>query len=166
MEKSETITCLEKQPTSCDSAMGPRFTIKAIMFWTAVAAGTIPMAMAGADYPPSGVFLVGIYLTVVCGIATLVRFPRSLDAWIPIGIAALLVALFFTVGFLLPMVRFTDEFIHLLFFGGMPLGILFLVRNVIRMKRTGFSLTVFAYHSGVWLGWMGLTGAIIAAPIT
>ena len=111
-------------------------------------------------------FLVGIYPTVVCGIATLVRFPRSLDAWIPIGIAALLVALFFTVGFLLPMVRFTDEFIHLLFFGGMPLGILFLVRNVIRMKRTGFSLTVFAYHSGVWLGWMGLTGAIIAAPIT
>ena len=166
MENSETVTCPEKQPTPSDSATGPRFTIKAIMFWTAVAAGAIPIAMTGENYLPSGVFLVGIYLTFVCGTATLIRFPRSPDAWIPIGIAALLVALIFTAGSLLRMGRARDEFIHLLFFGGVPLGILFLVRNVIRIKRTGFSLTVFVYHSGAWLGWMGLTGAIIAAPVT
>jgi len=136
------------------------------MFWTAVAAGAMPVAMTGAEYPPVGIFMVGAYLTVVCGIATLVRFPSSPDAWIPIVIALSLPALILAGMLFLPLGRTRDEFIQVLFLSGIPLGILFLVRNVLRIKRTGFSFTVFLYHFGVWLGWMGLTIAIIAAPIT
>lgn len=166
MEKEKTVTCQHRQPKSCDSATGPRFRIKALMFWTSVTAGAIPIAMTGADYPPSGVFLVGVYLIVVCGIATLVGSPRSPDAWIPIGTASLLFVLLLTGVLVVPLGGCRDEFIHVLFLGGVPLGIFLLVRNVMRIKRTGFSLAVFVYHLGVWLGWMGITVGIMLAPIT
>ena len=166
MEQDKTLSGQDNQTESFDSKKTPQFTIRALMFWTFVVAGCIPTAMIEPNYPPAGVFLVGVYLTVVCGIATLVRFPRSPDAWIPIGAGSLLFALLLTASFCIPLGRPRDEFIRLLFMAGLPLGLFLLIRNVLRIKRTGFSLTVFVYHFGVWLGWMGITVAIIAAPIT
>ena len=131
-----------------------------------VIAGAIPVALSEPSYPPVAVFYVGAYLTIVCGIATFVRFPNSPDAWIPIVIASLLFVLLITNQLLIPLGKSRDQFIQALFFAGLPLGVFLLVRNVMRITRTGFSLTVFVYHLGVWLGWVGITVAILAAPIT
>jgi len=166
MEKHNTVGCYESQATSCDSATGPQFKIRSLSFWMMVIAGAIPVALSEPSYPPVAVFYVGAYLTIVCGIATFVRFPSSPDAWIPIVVASLLFVLLITNQLLIPLGKSRDQFIQALFFAGLPLGVFLLVRNVIRITRTGFSLTVFVYHLGVWLGWVGITVAILAAPIT
>ena len=81
-----------KSPDACQSVIAPgaspknnpRFTIKGLLFWTAVVAGVIPAVLSGQQDPTTGIFITGVYLTVVCGIATLVLHPRSFDAYIPI----------------------------------------------------------------------------------
>ena len=62
----------------------PRFTLKGLLFWTAVVTGVIPAVLSGEQDPTTGIFITGVYLTVVCGIATLVLYPRSFDTYFPI----------------------------------------------------------------------------------
>ena len=153
------MTALTNSPTK-----SRRFTIKALLFWTAVVIGAVPVAMAEPNFPITAVFFVGIYLTVVCGLATLIRIPRSLDAWIPLAVALTPFVLFPIGIYLLPPSLYS-KFLHALLFAGLPVGIFLLVRNVRRMKRNGFSLTVFVYHLGVWLVWIGISLAGIFIPI-
>ena len=155
----KSMTALTDSPTK-----SRRFTIKAFLFWTAVVIGAVPVAMAEPNYPITVVFFVGIYLTVVCGLATLIRIPRSLDAWIPLAVALTPFVLSRIGIYLLPPSLYT-EFIYILFFAGLPIGIFLLIRNTKRIKRTGFSLTVFVYHLGVWLVWLGISLVGIFLPI-
>ena len=143
----------------------PRFTLKGLLFWTAVVTGVIPAVLSGEQDPTTGIFITGVYLTVVCGIATLVLYPRSFDTYFPICATILLLAVLFLAAALLPG-RMRSSLGDFLFFSNIPLGIYLLVRNVRRIKKMGFSLTVSIYHFGFWGAWVGLTGAIANAPIT
>ena len=143
-----------------------RYTIKGVLFWTAVVAGLIPAVLSGQQNPILGIFVTGVYLAVVCGIATLVLHPRSFDAYIPIcGIILLLAVLFLSVA-MLPVGKMRDTVGDLLFYSSIPLGICLLIHNVRRNKKMGFSLVVSLYHFGFWVAWVGLTGAIANAPVT
>ena len=143
-----------------------RYTIKGVLFWTAVVAGLIPAVLSGQQNPILGIFVTGVYLAVVCGIATLVLHPRSFDAYIPIcGIILLLAVLFLSVA-MLSVGKMRGTVGDLLFYSSIPLGICLLIHNVRRNKKMGFSLVVSLYHFGFWVAWIGLTGAIVNAPIT
>ena len=155
------VTALVRSPTK-----NPRFTIKGLLFGTAVIAGVIPAVLSGEQDPTTAIFITGIYLTGVCGIATLVLHPRSFDAYIPIcGTILLLAALFLTAA-LYPPGRMRDYVGDFLFFCSIPLGIYLLIHNIRRIKKMGFSFAVSIYHFGFWVAWVGLTGAITNAPIT
>ena len=143
-----------------------RFTIKSFLFWTAVVVGLITAVRSGEQDVGTGIFITGVYLTVVCGITTLVLYPRSFDAYIPICGTILLLALLFLSAALLPMGKMRDTMGNLLFFSSLPLGIYLLIHNVRRINNIGFSLVVSIYHFGFWVAWVGLTGAIANAPIT
>ncbi len=149
-----------------DSTKHRHFTFKGFLFWTAVIAGVIPAVLSGEQNPIIGIFSTGAYLTVVCGIATLVLFPRSLDAYLPICGAILLLAVLFSSAALLPVGRMRDYLCEFLFLSSIPLGIYLLIHNVRRIKKRGMSLVVSIYHFGFWVAWVGLTGAIVNAPIT
>lgn len=153
------MTALTDSPTK-----SRRFTIKALLFWTAVVIGAVPVAMAEPNFPITAVFFLGVYLTVLCALATLIRIPRSPDAWIPIGVASTPFVLF-RIGFYLLPPSLYSKFLHALLFAGLPIGIFLLIRNTKRIKRTGFSLTVFVYHLGVWLVWLGISLVGIFLPI-
>ena len=162
-----------KSPDACKSVTAlvcspkkTRFTIKGLLFWTAVVAGVIPAVLSGEQDPTAGIFITGVYLTVVCGIATLVLYPRSFDAYIPICGTVLLVAVLFLSVALLPGGRMRSSLGDFLCFCNIPLGIYLLVHNVRRIKKMGFSLVVSICHFGFWVAWVGLTGAIANAPIT
>jgi len=158
-DASNNASALMESPTK-----NGRFTIKGLLFWTAVVAGVIPVARAEPHYPITAVFFVGVYLTVLCGLATLIRIPRSPDAWIPIGVASTPFVLFRIGIYLLPPSLYS-KFMHALLLAGLPVGIFLLVRNVKRIKRNGFSLTVSVYCLGVWLVWIGISLAGIFIPI-
>ena len=163
-----------KSPDACkevtalvgDPTKNRRYTIKGLLFWSAVVAGVIPAVISGQQNPILGIFVTGLYLAVVCGIATLVLHPRSFDAYIPIcGIILLLAVLFLSTA-LLPVGKMRDTVGDLLFYSSIPLGICLLIHNVRRNKKMGFSLVVSLYHFGFWVAWVGLTGAIANAPVT
>ena len=155
------VTALVGSPTK-----NPRFTIKGLLFWTAVLASMIPAVLSGEQNPILGIFVTGVYLAVVCGIATLVLHPRSFDAYIPICGTILLLAVLFLSAALLPVGKMRDTVGDLLFYSSIPLGICLLIHNVRRIKKMGFSLAVSIYHFGFWVAWVGLTVAIANAPIT
>ena len=163
-----------KNPDACtkvtalvgDPTKNRRYTIKGLLFWTAVVAGLIPAVLSGKHDPTTGIFITGVYLTGVCGIATLVLHPRSFDAYIPICGTILLLAILFLTAALLPVGKMRDTVGDLLFYSSIPLGICLLIHNARRIKKIGFSLAVSIYHFGFWVAWVGLTGAIVNAPIT
>ena len=165
MEHKSPDACQSVTAPGVSSKKNPRFTIKGLLFWTAVVAGVIPAFLSGQQDPTTGIFITGVYLTFVCGIATLVLHPRSFDAYIPICGTILLLALLFLSAALLPMGKMRDTMGNLLFFSSLPLGIYLLIHNVRRINNIGFSLVVSIYHFGFWVAWVGLTGAIANAPI-
>ena len=142
-----------------------RYTIKAVLFLTAVVAGMIPAVLRGKQAPATGIFITGVYLTGVCGITTLVLHPRSVDAYIPLGGAIFLLAILFLTAAVLPS-RMRDDVGEFLFFRSILLAIYLLIHNARRINKMGFSLVVSLYHFGFWVAWVGLTGAIANAPIT
>ena len=92
------------------------------MFWTAVVAGLIAAVLSGEQDLGTVIFITGVYLTVVCGIATLILHPRSIDAYISIcGTILLLAVMFLTVSLLPEGIR---EYVGVcLFFCSIPIGI-------------------------------------------
>ncbi len=136
----------------------PRFTIGKIMFWTAVCAGGLAVVGASDDDMLSVViipFNLAVYLAVICGLTTIIRFPTSLDSWLPIAaipVAILLICLGSLVELGDDRVAFSVVFLMI----GLGYGIYLLVRNIQRAMRTGFSLAVAVYHLASWAGWMAM----------
>ena len=76
----------------------PRFTIGKIMFWTAICAGGLVVVGATDDnmlYVVSVPLNLAVYLAVICGLVTIIRFPASLDSWIPLAAIPFLILLTF-----------------------------------------------------------------------
>ena len=157
--------CKNTHAIASNPTKNRRFTIKSFLFWTAVVVGLITAVRSGEQDVGTGIFITGVYLTVVCGITTLVLYPRSFDAYIPICGTLLLLAVLFLAVALLPW-RMRDYVGNFLFLCSIPLGICLLIHNVRRNKKMGFSLVVSLYHFGFWVAWVGLTGAIANAPVT
>jgi hypothetical protein len=100
-------------------------------------------------------FNLAAYLAVICGLTTIIRFPTSLDSWLPIAaipVAILLICLGSLVELGDDRVAFSVVFLMI----GLGYGIYLLVRNIQRAMRTGFSLAVAVYHLASWAGWMVL----------
>ena len=150
---------IESVPAAADgSAINrkPRFTIGKIMFWTAVCAGGLVVVGATDDNMLSVLmipFNLTAYLAVVCGLTTIIRFPTSLDSWIPLAAISFLILL----TFLYTLTEQGDQrqnFALLVELSGAVYGIYLLVRNIKRIKGTGFSLAVAIYHLASLVGWM------------
>jgi hypothetical protein len=134
----------------------PRFTIGKIMFWTAICAGGLVVVGATDDnmlYVVSVPLNLAVYLAVICGLVTIIRFPASLDSWIPLAAIPFLILL----TFLYTLTEQGDQrqnFALLVMLIGAVYGIYLLVRNIKRIKGTGFSLAVAIYHLASLVGWM------------
>ena len=134
----------------------PRFTIGKIMFWTAVCAGGLVVVGATDDnmlYVIMVPLNLAAYLAVICGLTTIIRFPASPDSWIPLAMIPSL----FLATFLYAFTEQSDQrqnFALLVVLVGAVYGIYLLVRNIKRIKGTGFSLVVAIYHLASLVGWM------------
>ena len=134
----------------------PRFTIGKIMFWTAVCAGGLAVVGVTDDnmlYEVMVPLNLAVYLAVICGLTTIVRFPTSLDSWIPLAAIPFLILL--TVLYTLTEIGDQRQnFALLCGLIGDVYGIYLLVRNINRIKRAGFSLALAIYHLASLVGWM------------
>ncbi len=152
----------ESAPTADDGSAvkrKPRFTIGKIMFWTAVCAGALVVVGASGGGMLSEImipFNLAAYLVLICGLATIIRFPKSLDSWLPLGAVLVLFFLLLPLSLLVELGDGKEAFASLVLIIGIGLGIYLFIRNVKRMMRTGFSLTVAVYHLATWVGWMVL----------
>lgn len=147
-------------PAMADDAVAvdrrPRFTIGKIMYWTAVCAGGLAVVGATDDgmlYTVEVPFNLAVYLAVICGLTTIVRFPTSLDSWIPLAVIPFLILSMF----LYTLIELGDprqNLAYLVMLIGSVYGIYLLVRNIKRIKGTGFSLAVAIYHLASLVSWM------------
>ncbi|MCH2181767.1 MAG: hypothetical protein MK108_07165 [Mariniblastus sp.] len=134
----------------------PRFTIGKIMFWTAVCAGGLVVVGATDANELSVVmipFNLAAYLAVICGLTTIIRFPASLDSWLPLAAIPAVILLIY-LGTFIELGDDREAFCVLFLVIGLGYGFYLLVRNIQRAMRTGFSLVVAVYHLASWVGWM------------
>lgn len=136
----------------------PRFTIGKIMFWTAVCAGAVVVVGATDEGMLSEImipFNLAAYLAVICGLTTIIRFPTSLDSWLPLAAIPAVILLMYLYTLVEPGPD-REAFAVLTLVIGLGWGIYLLVRNIKRTMRTGFSLAVAVYHLASWAGWMAM----------
>ena len=151
----------ESAPTADDgSAVSrkPRFTIGKIMFWTAVCAGGVVVVGATDEGMLSEImipFNLAAYLAVICGLTTIIRYPTSLDSWLPLAAIPAFILLMYLSSLIEPG-NDRHAFCVLILVIGLGYGIYLLVRNIKRTMRTGFSLAMAVYHLATWVGWMVL----------
>ena len=122
------------------------------MLWTAICAGGV--AVVGAT--DMGIMVpmnLAVYFAVICGLTTIVRFPKSLDSWIPLAAIPLLI--FLTFLYTVAEVGHQRQILALLLvLVGAGYGTYLLVRNIKRIEETAFSLDVAIYHLASLIAWM------------
>jgi len=129
------------------------------MFWTAVCAGGVVVVGATDDGMLSEImipFNLAAYLAVICGLTTIIRYPTSLDSWLPLGAGLVLFFLLLPLSLLIELGDGKEAFASLVLIIGIGLGIYLFIRNIKRTMRTGFSLAVAVYHLATWVGWMAI----------
>lgn len=133
-----------------------QFTIRKIMLWTAIFGGAVAVVGATDAGMLNEVMVplnLAVYLAAICGLTTIVRFPKSLDSWIPL--AAIPFLFFSTFLYTLCEVGHQKQNLALLvLLVSAVYGTYLLVRNNKRIKGTGFSLNVAIYHLASFIGWM------------
>ena len=112
-----------------------------------------PLSSWGLLYEVMVPLNLAVYLAVICGLTTIVRFPTSLDSWIPLAAIPFLILL--TVLYTLTEIGDQRQnFALLCGLIGAVYGIYLLVRNINWIKRAGFSLALAIYHLASLVGWM------------
>ena len=159
-EPKQDVDCsAESAPTGNERSAVHRksqFTIRKIMLWTAIFGGGVAVVGATDTGMLNEVMVplnLAIYLAVICGLTTIVRFPKSLDSWIPLVAIPFLIFLTFLYT-LCEVGHQKQNLALLLWLVGAVYGTYLLVRNNRRIKGTGFSLNVAIYHLASFIGWM------------
>ena len=161
----------------------PQFSIRNLLVWTTIVSVGVVITTATltevGQYEEVGILIaitnLSIYLMMVCGLWTLIKYPKSFEFWFPAGMSVFLPVFFLLYSAGIPRIpgQIGDPLLEgisaVILCLGVPYGIGLLVLITRRTSKSDFSFTMLVFYVGCWLwwvacaaiGWVGASGAML-----
>jgi uncharacterized phage infection (PIP) family protein YhgE len=145
-----------------------QFSIRNLFLWTTIVSVGVVITTATltevGQYEEVGILIaitnLSIYLMMVCGLWTLIKYPKSFEFWFPAGMSVFLPIFFL----LYSTGQFDDSLLEgisaVILCLGVPYGIGLLVLMIRRTSKRGFSLAMLVFCVGCWLWWMACAAIV------